>query len=126
MRALSRLLLVAAVAVAAGCGRSSSSNPSNGPDLGEDGRQIATLVDRLNDDSSRPSHLKQLFAAGATADSRALRQYQYGLKDKPAVSGSTATGTVVLEKASGNATVEKEWAFVKEGDKWKIKAAPLQ
>jgi hypothetical protein len=125
MRAFSRLVLVAAVA-AAGCGRSSSSNPSGGPDMGEDGRQIATLVDRLNDDSGRPSHLKQLFAAGATADSRALRQYQYGLKDRPAVTGSTATGTVVLEKAAGSATVEKEWVFVKEGDKWKIKAAPLQ
>ena len=124
MRAFSRLLLAAAVAGAAGCGQSTSLPPA--PDLGEDGRQIATLVDRLNEDSSRPSHLKQLFAAGATADSRALRQYQYGLKDKPAVSGGTATGTVVLEKAAGNATVEKEWTFVKEGDKWKIKAAPLQ
>ena len=42
------------------------------------------------------------------------------------MSGGTATGTVVLEKAARNATVEKEWTFVKEGDKWKIKAAPLQ
>ncbi|WP_439624514.1 hypothetical protein [Gemmata sp.] len=124
MHAIARLLLVAAVAVAAGCGRSDQFNV---PDMGgEDGKQIATLVDRLNDDSTRPAQLKQLFAAGATADSRALRQYRFDLKDKPAVSGGTATGTVVLEKASGHAMVEKEWAFVKEGDKWKIKAAPLQ
>lgn len=125
MHTFARVLLAAAVTVVAGCGQSAT-NPS-APDLGgDDGKQIAALVDRLNDDSSRPAQLKQLFAAGAAADARALRQYRFDLKATPAVTGGTATGTVVVEKTAGGGAVEKEWAFAKEGDKWKIKTAPLQ
>jgi hypothetical protein len=119
------VLLLASALGLAGCGSSTPRPPDFG---GEDGQQIAVLVERMNDDGGRPTQLKQLLAAGTPAgkqEAKTYQQYQYNLKGKVSVSGDTATGTVVIEKTDGGDKVEKEWTFVKEGDKWKIKSAPL-
>ena len=118
---LSGLVLV----LAAGCGSSASAPPDFG---GEDGKQIADLVDRMNDESNTTSRLKSIFATGTAIEKKQTKtypQYRYDLKGKVAVSGTTATGTVAVEKQAGGDSGEKEWTFVKEGDKWKIKTAPL-
>ena len=124
MRMFRAAILGALVGLSLGC-------ESETPQLdmgGEDGQQIASLIDSLNDDSHSRAKMKAAFAADqklSAKQSAAYAQYQYGLKGKPAVSGTTATCTVVLTKQSGGDGVEKEWGFVKEGDKWKIKSAPL-
>lgn len=119
MRLASLALLLALVA---GCGSSATAPPNLG---GEDGTRIAELVEQMNDDGGRTKQLKTIFAGATVSDARRFQQYRFDLKGKPEVNGSTATATVVCEKHSKGEPVEKPWAFVKEGDKWKIKAAPL-
>jgi hypothetical protein len=122
MRTASGLVLALLIA---GCSSSGAPAPS-GP--GDDGKLIADLIEQMNDDGGRDRQLKTMFAAGSPAgkaEARAFQQYRFDLKGKPNVSGTTATATVVLEKHKGGTPAEKEWAFVKEGDKWKIKDAPL-
>lgn len=128
MSLFGRVFIAAALLAAVGCGGGSSDAPKPADLGGDDGKQIGELVDQMNDDSGRAAKLKGLFAAGSAAgakEAKAFAQHQYNLKGKPTVSGTTATATVAIEKASGGTAVEKEWAFVKEGDKWKIKSAPL-
>lgn len=127
MRLFGRVFIAALLLAAVGCGGGSDA-PKPADLGGDDGKQIGDLVDQMNDDSGRAAKLKGLFAAGSSAGAReakAFAQHQYNLKGKPTVSGATATATVAIEKHSGGAAVEKEWAFVKEGDQWKIKSAPL-
>ena len=104
-----------------------SSSPQ-GPDFGgEDGRQLAELVERMNDDTTSVAKLKETFVSGTPAakkDVQTYRRYRYDLKQAN-VEGDTATATVLVEKHTGGEPVEKNWSFVKEGEKWKIKAAPL-
>jgi hypothetical protein len=55
-----------------------------------------------------------------------MGKFGYTVVGKPTVSGTTATAKVRVDPASGGATVgEVEWTFEKEGEKWKIKSAPL-
>lgn len=108
----------------AGCGGGVSP-----PDFGgEDGRQIADLVDRMNDDSDSPREMKAMFATGTPLGKKELALYPeftYTLKGRVAVAGEAATGTVEVRSGDGKRRGEKEWAFVKEGGTWKIKAAPM-
>jgi hypothetical protein len=110
------------VGFVSGCSQSAS----QGLDMGsEDGKQIAELVEQLNDDGGRAKKAKEIFAAGGK-ESKNYGIFRYDLKGKPSVSGTTATATILIEKlAGGDAPTEKQWEFVKEGDKWKIKSAPL-
>ncbi len=125
MRLVGALLTGLVLVLAAGCGGAASAPPDFG---GDDGKQIADLVDRMNDESNATSRLKSIFAAGTAVDKKQTKtypQYRYDLKGKVTVNGTTATGTVAIEKQAGGDPSEKEWTFVKEGDKWKIKTAPL-
>lgn len=124
MRTLTALVLGAALAALAGCGGTTAQPP----DAKDDGAQVAALVDRMNDESNTTARLKDSFATGSQIDkklTKAYPQYRYELKSPATVSGTTATATVAMEKHSGGGASEKEWTFVKEGDKWKIKSAPL-
>lgn len=117
--------LVLAAAAAAGCG--SGGDKSLGPSYGsEDGRQISMLVSLVNDDKSTAGTLKRHFAAGAAADYRKFPAYAFEVKGNPVIAGDTATATVALRTEIGDKDAgEKEWAFVKAGGEWKVKAAPL-
>ena len=124
MRALVFFVLSVALAPALGCGGS----VAQPPDAKTDNAQTAALVDRMNDESNTTTRLKSSFASGAALDKKQTKkypEYRYELKGSPSVSGTAATGTVVIEKHSGGGAVEKEWTFVKKGDSWKIKSAPL-
>ena len=110
-----------------GCGSSTPAGPSYGS---PDGRKIAELIDKLNDDKGMAARVKQLFASGVTLSSAELKKIWtifYEVKGEPVVTGDTATATIAMrsESASSADLGTKEWAFVKEGDKWKIKSAPL-
>jgi hypothetical protein len=119
------LVLALALGFVTGCGESAPTPPDVG---GAEGKQIADLIDRMNDDNNSIPKLKATFAAGTplgAKDAKTYPQYQYNLKGKPEMSGTTATATVTVQKAAGGTPTDKQWEFVKEGDKWKIKAAPL-
>lgn len=125
MRSIACCGMLFALTLSLGCGGTAAQPDTPGD---EDSKKIAELVDRLNDNSGRANQLKQMFAVGAAPGGReaaAYQQYRFDLKGKPNVTGTTATGTVAIEKQAGGEPVEKEWNFVKEGDKWKIKSAPM-
>lgn len=113
-------------AAAAGCG-----SAQVGPGFGSpDGRKVAELVAQLDDDKSTAANVRKLFAAGVVppaADLRRMSAYSYDVKGDPVVSGDSATATIAMrsERKDGADAGEKEWTFVKEGDGWKIKSAPL-
>jgi hypothetical protein len=126
---LSPCLLVslsALTAALAGCG-GGASVPSRGS---EDGRQIAVLIGNFNDDVSSSKRMTASFAKGAmstkAADVKRYGNYMYEVVGAPSVSGDTATAKVKMrENRSGDTHGPLEWTFVKEGDAWKIKSAPL-
>ena len=109
-----------------GCGDSVPQGADMG---GDDGKQIADLVDRLNDENNTIPRLKALFATGTPlgkTDTRKYPLYRYELKGKPTVNGDSATAKIdVILNSSSETAGEREWTFVKDGDKWKIKSAPL-
>jgi len=95
---------------------------------GDEGKQIAELVDRMNDQSNSVSRLKASFATGTAIGYQATRQYpkyRYELKGTVSVNDNTASATIAIEPHAGGTLVEKPWTFVKEGTAWKIKSAPM-
>ncbi len=109
---------------ASGCG--SSTAPTGGLDMGSpDANQVAALVEGMNEAKGDAKKTAVLFAAGARPETKRFAQFDYSIVGKPAVSGADATCKVRADKSAGEKAGEVEWAFVKEGDKWKIKSAPL-
>src|SRR5947209_8179587 len=123
---LSACLLVSLSALTVGCG-GGPSLPSRG---GADGRKIAELIGNFNDDVSNMKRMTASFAKDAMptkpAEIKRYSTYMYELAGDPSVSGATATANVKMrEHRSGDNRGPVEWSFVKEGDAWKIKSAPL-
>lgn|SRR5262245_33977079 len=123
------LMAVSAAQALVGCKSSSS---AVGPTYGsEEGRAIAELVERVNDDKSNVVKLRKMFAEGAVPkDQAVLRKFPtlyYEVRGNPQVTGTTAVATVTMRSESGNSDDkrEMEWSFVKEGEEWKIQSAPL-
>lgn len=118
-------LLVGLVLVA-GCGGGKPGAPDRGS---PEGAEIAKKMDGLVEDKSRPERYKFYFVKGAEpkgADVKKFASFDYDLIGAPSVSGTTATASVKVRKADAGEEVGKvEWAFVKEGNDWKIKSAPL-
>jgi hypothetical protein len=55
-----------------------------------------------------------------------MAKYGYTVVGRPSMNGTSATAKVRVDPAAGGATVrEMEWLFEKDGDKWKIKSAPI-
>jgi hypothetical protein len=123
---LTRFTLSAALlSLACGCGGSSTTDNKTGLDLGgADASAVATLVEDMNDAKGNAKKVAGIFVKGAAPDAKKFNSYDYYIVGKPAVTGSDATCKVRLD-AKGATKGEQEWSFVKEGDKWKIKAAPL-
>jgi hypothetical protein len=111
--------------LAIGCG--SPTVQTSGLDLGgPDANQIADLVDDINEAKGNVKKTTELFAPGVRPNTKKLAQFDYSIVGKPTVTESTATCKVRADKSgSGEKVGELDWSFVKEGDKWKIKSAPL-
>ena len=123
---LSPCLLVSLSALTVGCGGGPSLPTRGGPD----GREIAKLIGNFNDNVSNMKGMTASFAKGAMptkqAEIKRYSTYMYQLGSDPSVSGDTATAQVKMrEHRSGDNRGPVEWSFVKEGDAWKIKSAPL-
>jgi hypothetical protein len=119
------LVLVWAGALS-GCGGS-----GGGPAYGSaDGDAIAERVESLSGDTTDDKALASHFAKGSAPraeELRQFRQYTFSVAENPAVAGDTATAKVQLAKAdSGEETGTAQWTFVKEGNDWKVKTAPLR
>ena len=93
---------------------------------GPDGLAVAQLVEELNDNVTRPKRFAESFAKGAAADAKRYAGFTYYIVGKPAAAGAEATATVSVRRAKDETEAgQVEWTFVKDGDKWKIKSAPL-
>ncbi|VTR94001.1 Signal peptide-domain containing protein OS=Planctomyces brasiliensis (strain ATCC 49424 / DSM 5305 / JCM 21570 / NBRC 103401 / IFAM 1448) GN=Plabr_3097 PE=4 SV=1 [Gemmata massiliana] len=107
-----------------GCG---SSGGGTGADMGsEEGRKVALLIEDMNDAKGNQKRTVEMFVKGTKPpDPKKLVPYDYAVLGKPAIAGETATCKVRIDKPTGEKVGEVEWTFEKEGDKWKIKSAPL-
>lgn len=121
---LGALLALAVAVPAAGCG-----GPSDGRFGSADGKKIAELISALADDKNNPKVFATHFAQGVApkpADAKRFAPYSFFIVGKPAVSGTTATAKVdVWHELNSTKVGQVEWSFVKEGDTWKLKTAPL-
>ncbi len=124
MTPIHRVFVAAVLLAAAGCG---SDSPGKALDVGgPDATAIATVVEDLNDAVGSNKKLDPLFVKGSRpTDTKKMAKCSYYIAGKPAVSGSSATCKVRIDDAGGKTLGEPEWAFEKDGDKWKVKAAPL-
>jgi hypothetical protein len=125
MRLLAAGLFTALALVVFGCALT-----PRPPDYGgEDGGKIARLVDDLNDDANTVPKLKAAFAAGTPVgrkEAKAYPQYRFEMKGNPSVTGDTATATIeVCRHSATEGGRDMQWTFVKEGDRWRIRSAPL-
>jgi hypothetical protein len=126
-----RAWLISAVALPAallalGCGSPAPQGPSYGSD---DGKEIANVVARMSDENT-PAELPRTFVAGAVPkDAKQAKRYStytYRVNGDPTINGAEATAKVTVRSVANSATTsDHEWTFAKEGDKWKIKSAPL-
>jgi hypothetical protein len=93
---------------------------------GPDGDKISALIEEVNEGIGSAKEVDSLFVKGTKPDMRKIGKFGYTVVGKPRVSGTTATAKVRVDPANGGATVgEVEWTFEKDGEKWKIKSAPL-
>ena len=109
----------------AGCG--SQKGPSYGSD---EGRKIAIIIDSLADDVSNTKTFQGHFASGSlpkSAEMKVFAKCQFEIVGSPSISGDTATTKVAVRDTTNSKDVgEFEWTFVKEGNSWKIKSAPVR
>jgi hypothetical protein len=120
MKLLAPALLVVPLV---GCGSPPAGPPKTDDDF------VRAFVSRMPDAANDPKRFKEFWASGASVPADAQRQryakYHYEA-GRPSIQGDTATVTVKVkddDRPDPLGTVE--WAFVKEGGRWKVKAAPL-
>lgn len=125
VRRLAVSVPVLALAFAFGCG---GSDAQQRLDMGgADGDQISSLIEEVNEAVGNPKKLDTLFVKGSKpADPKKFAKCGYSIAGKPSLSGATGTAKVRVDPAGGGQKLgDVEWTFEKEGDKWKIKSAPL-
>lgn len=120
-------MLSLAVALLAGAGCGSNAETGKALDLGgADATAVATLVEDLNDANTSSKKLEQLFVKGTKpTNPKTFAKCSFTISGKPSVSGTSATCKVRIDDAAGKILGEPEWQFEKDGDKWKVKAAPM-
>lgn len=98
------------------------------PDFGsEEGLKIAQAVSEFNDAKNSQLKFKKSFAESPPANWKQYDKYSFQVKQgSPKVDGVNATATVTIHNESNFEVVAtKEWTFVKVGDAWKLKTAPI-
>lgn len=118
-RTVAALLLAVVLLGVAGCGREPA-----GPTPAE---QVQMLVADLPDAAGKPDRVKDVFAAGAAPPDAQQAEYRRLTfrAGEPSLSGDSGTVPVTVEDASGTKLGEVEWSVTREGDRWKLKSAPL-
>ena len=72
-----------------------------------------------------PAQFESLFAAGAAPKDQEPYKSLMLRTDSVDIDGDQATATVIVEDMNEKVLGQVEWKFVKQGERWKIKAAPL-
>jgi hypothetical protein len=120
-------LLLAVLLPGPGCGGGPAA--AGGPP--DDARKVVDVVDALNETIARPKGAEALFVAGAApakAEFKRYARFSYwsAVGDPPAIDGDAARMKVTIrDERSGEDAGQVEWTFRREGDGWKIAAAPL-
>ena len=101
----------------------------DGPPDGEVA-QLRNLVTQMSDSSSNPNTFRAFFSKDATVPPETQRtRYQklyFSPVAAPVIKGDVATVQVsVRDDDLPNPLGQVEWTFVKEGEQWKAKSAPL-
>jgi hypothetical protein len=121
------VLLLASLAL--GCGERGSAPPLTGsPDSQSDAVKLSAVLDDLREAKDRPAQLPKMFAKGVTPPAaKQLQRYDIRQNGSPSISGDTATLSILFaqEDDPSKTAGQKTWSFVKEGNAWKIKDAPL-
>ena len=109
----------------AGCG---GTEVVSMPDYGsEEGLKIAQVVSEFNDAKGDAKKFKKAFANSPPSNRKDYEKVTYEVAvGSPKIDGTTATAQVTIHKESNYEVIDtKEWTFVKVGDSWKIKSAPI-
>jgi hypothetical protein len=116
------LSALAAVALVAGC----DSKPTSGGLYSGDAHLVSNLIEEMNDAKASAPRAKRLFAQGSfPPEFKKYFPYTFYAADKPKLEGAGASAEVAIRKEDGTDMGKQTWTFVKEGEAWKIKAAPL-
>jgi hypothetical protein len=118
-----RSLPLLVVALAVGCG---GPEPQAKLDVGgPDAEGVVQAVDDFNEGKHDQRRAKKAFAGGSLpSDWKKYDKYDFSVSEKVSVTGTEAKAKVNCRSDAGEIAA-REWAFLKEGDAWKIKSAPL-
>jgi hypothetical protein len=125
MRFVVACLTAAGVLALSGCGGGSSGRGKG--ESRDDRQQLAALVTEFADTGS-PLTMQPYFVAGTKIGQAEFKKYlahDYKVEGKPKVDGDAATANVKITASGGKDVGTREWAFVREANKWKLKSAPL-
>lgn len=106
----------------AGC---NGGGPSSGPQT--DAQALGALVAGMPDLATNPPLAKTVFVEGAMPSKEVFKKmarYTFESTAPPNVTGAEATVRVAVRDGDRELG-ETEWAFVKGGDGWQVKSAPL-
>jgi hypothetical protein len=90
--------------------------------------EAAQVIREFDDYKGSKAGFTSIFAKGAAPDEAQRKRYlKYTVAPgKVAASGETATVRVkVLDEPGEKVLTEVDWTLVREGGRWKLKAAPL-
>lgn len=107
----------------AGCGPRAPLAPPSG-----DAAILRSLVTELADATDDPQRFKNFFANhAAPADAERVRYQRLNFDpvETAKIDGTTATIKVEVGDSKTPPKGPVEWIFVKEGERWKLKSAPL-
>jgi len=128
MRFVKAICLTAvSVITLVGCGEGSGTKRGAVVAL-DDHQKVTALVTEFADTGSHLTMVKY-FVDGTRIGQSEYKKYiayNYKVEGKPAIAGDSATAAVKVTSAKNEREVgTKEWQFVKNGDRWKLKSAPL-
>jgi len=115
------LFLLAATLI--GCGGREAPGPNESP-----ADQLAAELRALPDRALNPKVFRELFVEGAAPSDEQRPNYaKYGIRPAaPSIDGDNATVQVsIYDDRAGKDVGTVTWTLVKQGDKWKLKTAPL-
>jgi hypothetical protein len=114
-------LMAAFLVLAVGCGQPQP------PAYGSiEGKEIAKLVEELNEARAHPKQFEKMFSGKAPSNWKRFNEFQFDVDGSPSISNENATARVrIRSENDGSEKGVKEWTFIKEGSNWKIKSADL-
>jgi hypothetical protein len=115
------MLVLLSASLVLGCG-GTYRPPSYGS---EEGRNIALFMEEFNEAISDARRFQNSFADKPTQPMKVYSQFMYDVVGSPSIQGDQATAKIQIRTEGGQDKGSLEWTFVKQGDKWKIKNAPL-